>query len=405
MHPTRHDQPRSTSLFPLSTLITAVAAALALVAGCGGGSPDSSPVAAGAATATAYTEGTLNGFGSIIVNGVRFDETSASVTDDGGVQRTASSLKLGMSVEVDSGAVADGAARAHAVRFGSRVLGPVSALNLAAGTATVLGQVVDVTTATVFDTTLAAGLSALSVGAVVEVHGLPDAATGHVLATRVDSVASATAYKLRGVVSALNSTAKTFSMGAAQVSYAGVASVPAALANGQTIRVTLATTPVAGVWMAQNLGAARHQPADTMAVQLRGSITAFSSASSFHVNGLAVDASAATFPDGSTGLALGVQVEVKGTVRNGVLVASQVGVEAKHQQERDRHFELHGAITAVDSVARSFVVRGVTVSYAGSVAYTGGTVADLIVGAKVAVRGGVGSTRSQVLATEISFGS
>ena len=405
MHPTRLDQRRSTPLLPLSTLMVALAATAALVAGCGGGSTDSSPAAAGTATATAYTEGTLNGFGSIIVNGVRFDESSASVTDDGGVQRTASSLKLGMSVEVDSGKVADGSARAHAVRFGSRVLGPVSAVNLTAGTATVLGQVVDVSTATVFDTTLAAGLSALSVGAVVEVHGLPDAATGHVLATRIDSAASATAYKLRGVVGALNSTAKTFSIGAAQVAYAAVTNVPGTLADGQTIRVTLATTPVAGVWTAQNLGTARHQPADAMAVQLRGSITAFSSASSFHVNGLAVDASAATFPDGSTGLALGVQVEVKGTVRNGVLVASQVAVEAKHQQERDRHFELHGSITAVDSAARSFVVRGVTVSYAGSVSYIGGTVANLIVGAKVEVRGGVGSTRSQVLATEISFGS
>ena len=62
-------------------------------------------------------------------------------------------------------------AKAVAFRYGSLVLGVVSAVDAAAGTLTVLGQVVDVSCSTVFDDALAAGLSAVAVGAVVEVHG------------------------------------------------------------------------------------------------------------------------------------------------------------------------------------------------------------------------------------------
>ncbi len=384
-------------------LIAAIAVCLALLASCGGGG--GTPVVGGGVIPSAYTEGTINGFGSVIVNGIRFDETAASVTDDAGVQRTASALKLGMCVEVDSGQVVDGTARATALRFGSRALGPVDAIDTAAKTVTLLGQVVDIGDATVWGDGLSAGIATLTVGAVIEVNGLPDAATGHLVATRIDSAAGATAYKLRGVVAGLDTVSRTLRIGSATISYAGVASVPTTLAEGQTLRVTLATTPVAGVWTALTLGTARHQPADATAVQLRGGITAFASASAFSVNGQPVDASGAAFPDGSTGLALGMQVEVKGTVRNGVLVATQVELESRHKGDADRRFELHGLITAVDAAAQTFVVRGVTVSYAGSVSYTGGTAANLVVGTRVEVRGGAGSSRTQVVATAIAFES
>jgi len=390
-----------------------------LLAGCGGGGGGGGDVGAAAATATttttttatatAFTQGTITGFGSVIVNGVRFDDSAATVTDDDGGIKTSSHLRLGMQVEVDSGLVDASAAsaRASAVRFGGRVTGPVSAVDTAAGTLTVLGQVVDVTTTTVFDDSLAGGPAALVTGAVVEVHGLADAATGHVIATRIEAEAGATAYKLRGSVAALDTTAKTFSIGGAAISYAGLAdsAVPATLANGVSLRVTLAITQRNGFWVAQSLGLKRGAPADGSAAHLRGAITAFSSANTFSVDGLAVDASTAAFPDGSAGLALGVQVEVHGTVSNGVLVANRVSLESRHRGDDDRRLELHGAITAVDATAKTFQLRGVTVSYAGAVTYERGTEAGLVVGAQVEVKGGVGSTRTQLAAVKIKFES
>jgi len=88
-----------------------------------------------------------------------------------------------------------------------------------------------------------------------------------------------------------------------------------------------------------------------------------------------------------------------------VLVATKVELESQHQGDDNRRIELHGAITAVDSTAKTFVVRGVTVSYAGSVTYPNGSQAGLVVGAKVEVKGGVGSTRTLVQAVRIQFES
>lgn len=387
----------------------AAALLLATLAGCGGGGGDdstSSTSSGTTATATRYTEGTLNGFGSVIVNGVRFDDSAATVTDDSGGLRTASHLKLGMRVSVDSGAVdAAGNAKASAIRFGSELVGPVASVDTTASTLVVLGQTIDVTSTTVFDDSLAAGLGAVAAGAAVEVHGLPDAATGRLVATRIESASTATSYKLRGTVASLDTTAKTFQIGAAVVSYASATGVPTTLANGSTVRVLLATTPVSGVWQATSMGSGtRGKLADSTTAHLRGSITTFTSSASFVVNGMTVDATSASFPDGTTGLAAGVQVEVEGTVSNGVLVATKVSIESRHRGDDSRKFDLRGAITSVNATAKTFVVKGVTVDYSGSgVTYVNGTEAGLVVGAKVRVTGGVGSTRSQVIATTIRF--
>ena len=394
----------------LAALVLAAVAALAT--GCGGGGGDSTSSAGSStpptATATGYTQGTVTGFGSVVVNGVRFDDSSASVTDDAGTKTSASALHLGMRVEVDHSAVDSSSASAKAVafRYGSLALGAVSAVDATAGTVTVLGQVVDVSSSTVFDDALAAGLSAVAVGAVVEVHGLVDSATGHISATRIESETGATAYKLRGTVAALDTSTKTLSIGGAVINYGGLAStlVPSTLANGSSLRVLLATTPVSGQWLAQSLGIkTAPKPADNTSAQVRGNITAFTSATSFTVGGLVVDARSASFPDGSSALALGVQVEVQGTVTNGVLVATKVEVESKHRGDDSHALQLIGAITALDSAAKTFVVRGVTVSRSSATTYVNGVEADLAVGRKVHVKGTLGSTRSQVLASKISF--
>ena len=405
MRPTQ--TPRNTPLSLYLGAFSASVLAFTLVA-CGGGGGDAGPASLGNSPVSAsYTEGTLTGFGSIIVNGVRFDESSASVSDDAGQAQSSSALKLGMRLEVDSASVSGGAAKATAVRFGSALVGPVSAKDAAAQTVTVLGQTVDISATTVFDATLSGGLSAISTGAVLEIHGLTNAATGHLLATRVESESGATAFKLRGVVAALNTSAKTFAIGGAVIDYSGIAAanLPATLANGVTLRVLLSTTPNASAqWVATALGqGARKGGPDKAQALLRGSISAFTSSTSFSVNGLAVDASGARFSDGSAGLGLGVQVEVAGTLTNGVLVASAVELEAAHQGDDSRRFELHGAITALDTTAKTFTLRGVNVSYAGTVSFSHGTAADLALGKKVAVKGGIGSTRTLVQATAIDF--
>jgi hypothetical protein len=62
---------------------------------------------AACATTTTLTRTPITGFGSIIVNGVRFDDSAALVRDDDGAASGRDRLSLGMQVEVESEAVSD----------------------------------------------------------------------------------------------------------------------------------------------------------------------------------------------------------------------------------------------------------------------------------------------------------
>ena len=82
-----------------STHRACVAALLALstLAGCGAGDPQMVRTGGtGAPKSTSVTVGVIEGLGSIVVNGIRYDETGARVTIDGVPDRPVSELRLGM---------------------------------------------------------------------------------------------------------------------------------------------------------------------------------------------------------------------------------------------------------------------------------------------------------------------
>jgi len=383
-----------------------LAGAALLLAGCGGGG-SAGPSSGGTGVGpTSFATGHISGFGSIIVNGVRFDDSAALVTDDDGNGSSRDALKLGMSVEIHGGSISDDGkgprAAATEIRHGAELRGPVSAVDATARTLVVLGQTVRVLDTTVIDERLVGGFAGIAVGAVLEVHGTLDAATGVYTATRLEPTGSGDGFRIRGIVSNLDSVAKTFSIGPALISYAGVAPVPANLANGALIRVRLQTVQVAGAWVATKIDGMDQRPDDVGEVELEGAITAFTSKTSFSVNGLPVDATNAVFGDGT--LALGVKVEVKGSAVNGVVIATRVSVEDE-QEVHDKGFELHGAIVSIDTVAKTFVLREVKVSYAGpGIDYRGGSEAGLAVGVKLEVKGKLSADGTTLQAERISFG-
>jgi hypothetical protein len=379
-----------------------------LVAGCGGGGSSMSTGSGGAIATSSFAAGPISGFGSVIVNGVRFDDSKATVSDDDGTPSTKDALKLGMTAEVHGGAISDDGtgpkASASGIVFGSALVGPVSAIDATARTLTILGQKVIVLDTTVLDARLVGGFAAITVGTLLEVHGTTDATSGAITATRLEPTAAAAGFKIRGIVAALDTTAKTFTIGGTLISYASVPAVPANLANGLFVRVRLQTTQVAGAWVATRLNAAGPRVDDADEAHLKGSITAFTSTASFSVNGIPVDASAAAYPDGKTGIVLGAQVEVEGTSSNGVVIARKVSVES-HEAQHAEGFELHGLITAIDTTAKTFVLRGITVSYAATtIEFKHGTAALLAVGVQLEVRGTLSADGTMLQATRISFG-
>jgi hypothetical protein len=174
------------------------------------------------------------------------------------------------------------------------------------------------------------------------------------------------------------------------------ADVPTTLADGQLVRVLLQTTQVDGAWVAIRLRSGVRMP-DTRGPTptSKASSHVFTSSTSFEVNGLTVDATNASFPDGTAGIVLGARVEVHGTVTDGVLVATKVEVQDRRDHGR-RDLELRGELGNLDSTAKTFALRGVTVWYGGTVTYGNGTEADLANGKRVEVKGVLSADRTRL---------
>lgn len=387
-----------------ATLLLALSAAV--ITACGGGGDSGGTTSAATEKATAYAAGPISGFGSVIINGVRYDDSRAVVTDDDDRARARDLLRLGMMVEVDAKALnaAAGTGEALRIRYGSEIVGPVDAAPTATGLV-VLGQTVTITDATVFDSGLTGGLAAIKQGDVLEIHAQFDAATQAYRATRIESAAGATTYKLRGTVANLNTMAKTFTLGGQVVNYGGIASddLPPNLADGLRVRVRLQTTQVNGEWVATAVRTGIRKVEDRPDGDVRGAITVFKSATDFEINGLKVNASNASFPDGNAGIVLGAMVEVEGAIVDGILVATKVELEGAHTMDM-RGFELHGLISGLDTSAKSFMLRGIKVNYGGAaVVWKGGVAADLADGKQVEVKGMPSMDRTQLVATLVQF--
>lgn len=207
--------------------ILSLAAALT-IAGCGGGTGGTG--AAAPATSPAVSTGVMTK-GSIIVNGVRFDDTAANIViriDDR--NGTRAELQNGMHVKV-RGQINDDRINgtAERVEVENEVRGEISGLNTAVTPATfkVIGQ-----TAYVDDLTVFAGVGLIDVNGLantdyVEVHGLRDA-SGAIHASRVDRnnlLAGTGVDELRGSVLTAP-TPTTFTLpGGITVTYSGTPTV------------------------------------------------------------------------------------------------------------------------------------------------------------------------------------
>ena len=380
-------------------------ATTAVLVACGGGLTNAPTTPPPKATPkTVFASGPITGFGSVIVNGVRFEDSGATIDDEDDGSFTEAQLGLGMQVDVDGDGDNNDSAKgtAHTLHVHTALLGPVSAIDTTAGTLTVLGQTVTINAQTAFDTGIPGGLGGITAGAVVRVHAQFDVASHSYVATRIELDADATHYKIRGTVTALDAVAKTLQIGATSIDYSTTANVPTTLAVGSVIVAKLTTTPVNGIWTATTIDDGHHDMHDHDEANLHGVISAFTSVTQFSVDGNPVDASTATFPNGQTGIALGATIEVEGQIVNGVVIAKAVQLQDESQHD-GQLIELHGKISGLDTAAMTFVVRGVKVSYTGSVAFAHGTVAALANDLFVEVKAGLSADGTIVVATSIDL--
>jgi hypothetical protein len=377
-------------------VLAAVAVAVLLPAGCGG---------VGVGGTGTYS--LIVGFGSVFVGGVEVDDSSATVFDDDGqpVQRTGNELRLGMTVEVSgsgaSGVQPGASASASSFRISTAALGPVDAVDTAAGTLSVLGQQIQVNAATVFGPSMHGGLQSVRTGDVVAAYAMPDAISGRCLAMRVERATGAGIYRLRGIVSAVDPALHTITMGAATLDYSHAAGVPANLAAGQIVRVRLPAASGGATLGIDAFVGAVSPPVDGDSVGIDGLVTSFQNSGAFTVNGLAVDASGVRIDTTSAALGSGVFVSIQGHETGGTLQAAS-GRTFSRSDVAARSFQLVGTIASLDPATQTFTVRNVTVDYSGA-AFANGSASNLAVGVKVRVQGPLARDAESIGARQVTF--
>ena len=312
----------------------------ALLSGCGaaGGGGIASVTSGGGSGGgiggTGLTSsGTINGFGSVFVNGVEFESDGAEILVNGkSVGEDA--LGLGMLVVV-TGSVNDDGMRGTATRivFDDDVQGPVEATLPAADgdsmLVTVLGtEVIAERTATVFE---GVTFATLAVGDLVEVSGFPDS-QGRLRATRIEKKdtfqAGVSQIGIKGVVSNLAGT--EFLLGAYTVNFSGadLSEVPGgALVDGMQVEVEGTLDPQALRISASRIeeesgsGSAFNNNGD---VNVQGVVTDFVSSANMRVNDVTVDASNAVLSPSDLVLGNGMIIAAQGLWENGILKESRV---------------------------------------------------------------------------------
>ncbi|MBY0508797.1 MAG: hypothetical protein K2P94_01470 [Rhodospirillaceae bacterium] len=146
--------------------------------------------------------GTITGFGSILVNGLKLDFDHTTTVEIDGKPASLEALKIGQIVQ-GVARTKDGKLNLATVEIQHAVTGPISAIDLATETLTVLGQKVRLNLAG--DKAAMAAFKTLKAGDMVDVSGLRQA-DGTIIATRVDQKSDADRMIVRGIVSAVTPT-------------------------------------------------------------------------------------------------------------------------------------------------------------------------------------------------------
>lgn len=313
--------------------------------------------------------------GSATVNGVDFDTSTSTVTVDDS-PGSESDLELGMVVEIN-GDFDDSGTTGTAVTVSSNDLveGPMtSAVNTTTRSFEVMGQVVFYTAATVFEVSGGGALTPtdLEIGNVVEIYGLVDSAS-QIKATRVERKAlvfGGEILEVNGLVANLDTTAKTFTIGALDISYAATTTFDNGtvndLADGVLVEVKGDDNPSDGLEADKIEFKTADFGNDGDLLKFEGVVTSVApSTGDFEVNGLPVVTSGSTqWRGGYTGLGdvqLDDRVEVDGTLEDQggtlVLVAREVELEI----EEEVRFE--APVGSIQASTNVLTILGIDITY------------------------------------------
>lgn len=354
---------RATTAVSGTAALTVAAMAATLLAGCDN-TEQVAGVDRGGNPVAVVTRGEIAGFGSVIVNGVRYESGGAEIVIDG---EPGTEAELSVSAVVTlHGERIPGAetGTANRIEFDDNVEGPVDAIDPTAGIAVVLGRTVHISIDTLFEADRpVGGLNDLVIGDTLEVSGF-DRADGSVEATLVRLKTATRRLELSGVAGQVDTAAKRLRIGGAMVDYgnAMLTGFPdGAPANGDRVEARGESRADDGTLIAETV-AFREKGLDDAAAgetaEVEGLITAFVSAEDFEVDGQAILTDADTVFEGGNAsmLAPDIRVEVEGTVTaTGAILAESVEIEAPSQAR------LEGTVSEIEPESESLTASGVTI--------------------------------------------
>lgn len=339
---------------PAKRLLTsALILALISTASCGGGGGSSSGGSVADISGSGFVQGSIDGFGSVIVNGVHYNTDNAEFTVRS-VRGQQADLKVGQFVTI-IGSRTGSEGIAKSVSYKASLEGPVARIDADAQHIEILGQVVIVDQLTAFK-----GLtfSTLAVGDFIEVSGVRTA-DGAIAAGYIELETDGGGVELHGEISQLNLSDSTFMIQSQRVNYsaAQLEMDGRDIANGMQVEVE--GTLNAGVLMATEVENEDLDIDEGTEVDIEGRITLLNKTDKlFEVKGISVRYSNDTeFDDGDMeDLANNQQVEVEGVVdAEGVLHAESIEFEESNAAE------LSASVEQVDSAAGTITVLGMTI--------------------------------------------
>jgi len=349
-----------------------------ILAGCGGGGGGSNPPVVNPPPPDpppidgidrgGIAVGPIDGFGSVIVNGVRFDTSDATFMVNGAAG-TQSDLSVGQVIVVLGTFDDDGLnGVAETVEFNNAVKGPIEAgsVDTANGLFRVLGQTIKVTNSTLFDDSIQPpSMLGLGDGDLVEVSGLPDA-DGRIVATRIEAEAAGNQFEVTGQVTALNVGFSTFLLQDLVVDFSGAQldDFPGGqISDGDLVEAEGSSFGGNGELLATRVeykgdivGDDDLEVGDE--IEIEGIITTFSSGSDFGISGLRVLTDAGTSYEGGTAadLGLNVRIEAEGDFEgNSTLRADKI------EFKQDDDLRISGIVEAVDAGTGTLQVMGIEI--------------------------------------------
>ncbi|MEO8328892.1 MAG: DUF5666 domain-containing protein [Candidatus Nanopelagicales bacterium] len=401
----------------LQRLVLAIVAAGAMIVGlgsCGGGAVGSGGTGR---AQTGQSVGTVNGFGSVIVDGVSYDVLGARVVSEVAPSvDVVAEIKLGERVSISY----EAAGVAREVRIETTLSGPVA--DVSPSGLTVLGQAISINEGGGPGPRTQFGGGYVNVGDVslgdsIDIYGVPvqGAPFYSIQATRIEKRADLPSFlRVTGVVSSVSRTnVVTFVLAGLTVDATNAAVLPSgwALMDGETVTLLapLATlTQSSGAKPLVHAAQVRILKLESGGLEdiVSGSIAKIDvAAQTFFLGSLKVSYNAAVVMPVGTTLANRQYVKVEGALDiDGTLVATNV---ERRDGDSGNESTLRGNISAYDAVAKRLMVRDVLTDV-GSATLEGCPAAGLSNGLFVEIEGslsGNGVVARQIHCESESSGS